>query len=140
MQVQIKRIDTTLPLPEYKTPGAVAFDLLTRESTEIPPRSIGRVPSNVVVAIPAGHMLLIKDRSSTAKKKGLFCTAGVIDQDYCGENDELIVQYYNFSDLPVMVERGERLAQAVIIKIERAEWHETDVMSSVSRGGFGTTS
>lgn len=139
MQVTIKRIDTGLPLPEYQTPGAVAFDLITRETTVIPARGIGRVPSNVVVKIPAGYMLMLKDRSSTSKKKGLFCTAGVIDQDYCGDTDELLVQYFNFTDTDVTVERGDRLAQAIFIKIEKAEWSETDTMTATSRGGFGTT-
>lgn len=139
MQVTIKRIDTSLPLPEYQTPGAVAFDLITRETTVIPARGIGRVPSNVVVKIPAGYMLMLKDRSSTSKKKGLFCTAGVIDQDYCGDTDELLVQYFNFTDTDVTVERGDRLAQAIFIKIEKAEWSETDTMTATSRGGFGTT-
>ncbi len=139
MNVTIKRIDTSLPLPEYQTPGAVAFDLITRETTVVPARGIGRVPSNVVVKIPTGYMLLLRDRSSTSKKKGLFCTAGVIDQDYCGENDELLVQYFNFTDADVIVERGERLAQAIFIKIEKAEWNEALTMTTPSRGGFGTT-
>lgn len=139
MHVTIKRVDPTLPLPEYHTPGAVAFDLLTRETVIIPAHGFGRVPSNVVVKIPDGYMLLIKDRSSTTKKKGLFCTAGVVDQDYCGDGDELIVQYVNFTDTAVTVERGERLAQGVFIKIERAEWNEVSTMPAANRGGFGTT-
>lgn len=139
MLVAIKRVDTSLPLPEYKTPGAVAFDLLARETTLIPARGVGRVPSNVIVKIPSGHMLFLRDRSSTSEKKGLFCTAGVIDQDYCGDNDELLVQYYNFLDHPVTVERGERLAQAVFIKIEKPELVEVASMNEPDRGGFGTT-
>lgn len=139
MQVTIKRVDSTLPLPEYHTPGAVAFDLITRETTVIPAQGIGRVPSNTIVQIPTGYMLLIRDRSSAAKKKSLFCTAGIIDQDYCGDADELLVQYYNFSTAPVTVERGERLAQGVFIKIDKAEWVEVASMSAPTRGGFGTT-
>src|SRR3990167_9976545 len=112
MKVKIKRVDKSLPLPKYKTPGAVAFDVLARETVEIEPNSIGRVPVNIVVEIPKGYMLLLKDRSSTAKKKGLICTVGFIDQDYCGENDEIMKQFYNFQKVPVTVERGERLGQA----------------------------
>ena len=89
MRVRIKRIDKKLPLPEYHTKGSVAFDLLSRETVEIPPQSIGRVPVNVIVEIPPGYMLLIKDRSSTARKKGLLCTIGFIDQDYCGKNIQM---------------------------------------------------
>lgn len=139
MQVLIKRVDPTIPLPEYQTNGAVAFDLVSREATTIPARGIGRVPSNAIVKIPEGYMLLLRDRSSTSKKKGLFCTAGVIDQDYCGDNDEILVQFFNFTDTPVVVERGERLAQGIFIKIDRAEWTEVATMPNPSRGGFGTT-
>ncbi len=139
MQVTIKRIDKTLPLPEYHTVGAVAFDILARETTVVDPQSIGRVPGNLVVKVPAGYMLLVKDRSSTARKKGLLCTVGFIDQDYCGDNDELLLQYYNFTQLPVTIERGERLAQAAFVAIEKAEWQEVDSMGGNDRGGFGST-
>lgn len=140
MKVMIKRIDKTLPLPEYHTPGAVAFDIVARVTTVIEPNSVGRVPGNIIVKIPPGYMLLAKDRSSTAKKKGLLCTVGFIDQDYCGENDELLLQFYNFLTVPVTVERGERLAQAAFVPIERAEWMEVDSMGSApDRGGFGST-
>ncbi len=139
MQVIIKRIDKALPLPEYHTPGAVAFDILARETTVIDAQSIGRVPGNLVVKVPEGYMLLVKDRSSTARKKGLLCTVGFIDQDYCGNNDELLLQYYNFTALPVTIERGERLAQAAFVAIEKAEWQEVETMGEKDRGGFGST-
>lgn len=139
MQVTIKRIDKALPLPEYHTSGAVAFDILARETTVIDPQSIGRVPGNLVVKVPEGYMLLVKDRSSTARKKGLLCTVGFIDQDYCGDNDELLIQYYNFTALPVTIERGERLAQAAFVAIEKAEWREVETMGEKDRGGFGST-
>ena len=139
MQVIIKRVDKSLPLPEYKTGGAVAFDLITRETTIIKSHEVGRIPSNVIVKIPVGFMLYIKDRSSTAMKKGLLITAGIIDQDYCGDNDELLTQFYNFSDHDVTIERGERVAQGIFVKIERGDWEEVESMDSASRGGFGTT-
>ena len=139
MNIKIKRIDKSLPLPKYETAGAVAFDFVTREKTVIKPRSVGRTPSNVIVAIPEGHLLFVKDRSSTASKKGLLITAGIIDQDYCGEDDEILVQFYNPSDKEVVIERGERVAQGIFIKISTAEWDEVEKMNSKSRGGFGTT-
>ena len=139
MKITIKRIDTTLPLPEYHTPGAVAFDLYARESVDIAPHTVARIPTNVIVAVPAGYMLYIKDRSSTIGKKGLLATAGFIDQDYCGESDEVLFQVYNISDNPVTVGRGERVGQGVFIKIEQAEWSEVSQMSDKSRGGFGST-
>jgi dUTP pyrophosphatase len=139
MRVKIKRLDKDLPLPEYKTMGAVAFDLVVRETTVIKSHEVGRIPSNIVVKIPEGYMLYIKDRSSTAMKKGLLITAGIIDQDYCGDNDELLVQFYNVSDHDVTIERGERVAQGIFVKIEKGDWEEVDSMNSESRGGFGTT-
>ncbi len=139
MQVKIKRIDTTLPLPEYQTPGAVAFDMLARETVTIEPHTIGRVPTNLVIQIPEGFMLMIKDRSSTAKKKGLLCTVGFIDQDYCGDSDEILMQYYNFLDVPVTIGREERLAQGAFVKIEKPTWEEVEHMGIQDRGGFGST-
>ncbi|MCX6807052.1 MAG: dUTP diphosphatase [Candidatus Berkelbacteria bacterium] len=139
MNVKIKRIDKTLPLPKYETKGAVAFDLVTRVTTKIPAHSIERIPSNVTIKIPNGYMLMLKDRSGTAKKKGLIITAGVIDQDFCGDNDEILAQYFNSTSKTVTVERGERLAQGIFIKIDQAQWQEIDKMEKKDRGGFGTT-
>ncbi|MBP9711846.1 MAG: dUTP diphosphatase [Candidatus Pacebacteria bacterium] len=139
MKVKIKRIDKSLPMPIYQTPGAVAFDLYSRIDVVIPPKTLERLPTNVIVATPKGYMLEIKDRSSTLKKKGLLVSTGFIDTDYCGETDEILLQVYNISDMEVKVEKGERLGQGAFIKVDIAEWEETDTMDSNSRGGFGTT-
>lgn len=140
MIVKIKRIDKSIPLPQYESKGAVAFDVLSREKIVIEPHEIGRVPVNVVIEIPKGYMLLLKDRSSTARKKGLLCTVGFIDQDYCGENDEIILQFYNFKAEPVVIEKAERLGQAAFVPIEIAQWKEVDTMEhNEDRGGFGST-
>ncbi len=140
MKVKIKRVDKSLPLPEYHTLGAVAFDVLARQEVTIEPKQIGRVPVNIVVEIPKGYMLLLKDRSSTAKKKGLLCTVGFIDQDFCGEEDEIQLQFYNFTDQPVIVEKAERLGQAAFVRIDTADWEEVDSMEhNQTRGGFGST-
>ncbi len=140
MIVKIKRIDKSIPLPQYESKGAVAFDVLSREKIVIEPHEIGRVPVNVVIEIPKGYMLLLKDRSSTARKKGLLCTVGFIDQDYCGENDEIILQFYNFKAEPVIIEKAERLGQAAFVPIEKAEWEEVESMEhNKDRGGFGST-
>lgn len=139
MQVLIKRVDKELELPEYKTNGAVAFDFVTRETTVIPATSVGRIPGNVVVKVPEGYMLFVRDRSSTIAKKGLLITAGVIDQDYCGEEDEILLQFLNPTSEAVTIERGERVAQGIFIKVEKGEWKEVQKMEEKSRGGFGTT-
>lgn len=139
MQVRIKRIDASLPLPKYETEGSVAFDFIARETTVINPRSVERIPSNVVVEVPKGYMLYVKDRSSTAKKKGLLITAGVVDQDFCGDNDEILMQFFNPTDLPITVERGERLAQGIFVAVGIGDWEEVESMGHKDRGGFGTT-
>jgi dUTP pyrophosphatase len=139
MKVRIKRIDKELPLPKYETSGAVAFDLSARIEVTIPPKSVERIPSNIVVEVPKGYVLFVKDRSSTAKRKNLIATAGVIDQDFCGDNDEILLQYYNFSDEPVIVEKGERIAQGMFLRVDMAEWDEVEEMGNKDRGSFGTT-
>jgi len=139
MKIKIKRIDKSLPLPQYETEGAVAFDFIARENTIIEPKGIGRVPTNIIVEVPKGYMLYIKDRSSTAKKKGILITAGVVDQDYCGDNDEILMQFYNPSDAQITVERGEKLAQGIFVAVGIGEWQEVDSMGNKDRGGFGTT-
>ncbi len=141
MQVRIKRIDPSLPLPQHESTGAVGFDLLTRETTTIEPGAIGLVPGNVIVEVPEGYALMIVPRSSLPRKKALVCphSIGVIDQDYHGPDDELLVQVQNISSEPVTVERGERIAQGVFVKVEQAQWIEESELASVSRGGFGST-
>ena len=141
MKVAIQRIDPTLPLPRYESAGAVGFDLITRETTTIAPWAIGLVPGNVIVRVPEGYALLIIPRSSLARRKALVCphSIGVIDQDYHGEKDELLVQVQNVSDAPVTVERGERIAQGIFVKVEQADWVEVETHGKETRGGFGST-
>jgi len=139
MRIKVKRIDKSLPLPAYQTEGAVAFDLYSRIDALIAPKTLERLPTNVIIATPKGYMLEIKDRSSTLKKKGLLVTTGYVDNDYCGETDEILLQVYNMTDSEVKVEKGERIGQGAFIKVEIGEWEETDTMDSSSRGGFGST-
>lgn len=141
MKVRIKRVDASLPLPVYETAGSVGFDIVCRTDTTVPPRSIGRVPGNAVVKVPEGYALVVALRSGTPAKKRLLCPhgIGVIDNDYCGPEDELMAQVYNFSDEPVEVRRGEKVAQGVFVKVEKAEWDEIESVGEKSRGGFGST-
>lgn len=141
MKVRIKKIEGDLELPKYHTPGSVGFDFIIRESVAIKPKEIVLLKTNVIIETPPGYMLAVVARSSTARKKGLIVPNGfgVIDQDYCGEEDEVLVQVYNFTDKEVMVEKGERIAQGVFVKVERAEWEQSNVLGEVSRGGIGST-
>ncbi|MCK5015994.1 MAG: dUTP diphosphatase [Candidatus Peribacteraceae bacterium] len=141
MQIEISRIDTSLPLPKYESKGAVGFDFVTRETTVIKPKEIGLVPGNVIVKVPKEHMLLISPRSSLPRKKGLVCphSIGIIDQDYHGEEDEILIQVQNITDSPVTVERGERIAQGIFVRVDQAQWKEVDGHGVETRGGFGST-
>lgn len=140
LKIAIKRVDKSLPLPLYATNGSVGFDLLCRESVEILPRQIELIPGNVIVRIPAGYFLLLTLRSSTPRRKGLLIPngVGIIDQDYCGEGDELKVQVLNFSEEAVQVNKGERIAQGLFIPVMRVEWEEIEEVGQ-GRGGFGST-
>jgi dUTP pyrophosphatase len=142
LSVRIARIDPTLPLPAYETAGAVGFDLLARVETTVEPQALARIPANVIVETPPGYMLLVAARSSLPGRKGLSVPhgIGVIDQDYSGAGDEILVQVYNFSDAPVTVARGERIAQGVFVRVDRARWEEADFADRPTRGGFGSTS
>jgi len=64
---------------------------------------------------------------------------GIGDWDFRGDNDEYLFPVYNFTDKEVTVEKGERIAQGIFIKINRAEWTEVEQMNNVDRGGFGST-
>jgi len=141
MKINIKLIDKSLPLPEYQTVGAVAFDLYSRIDMEIAPKSFGLVPLNIVVETPKGFVFMVAARSSTAKKKGLFManSVGIIDQDYCGEEDEVKFMAYNFTDDVVKIEKGERIAQGMFLPVEKAEFNVLEKMEEKSRGGFGST-
>ena len=140
MNIKIKRFDKSLPLPERKTVGAAAFDLAARETVTIPPGAVGYVPLNVAIETPPDHFLLVAARSSTHKKGIMMANGiGIIDPDYSGNEDEIKAAYYNFSATPVIIEKGERIAQGTFIKISHSEWDETDDMPNRTRGGFGTT-
>jgi len=141
MQVQIKRLDKEIPLPIYHTAGSVAFDLPARATIVINPKEMALVQTGLIVQTPPGYFLAIVARSSTPKKKGLSLanSIGVIDQDYCGPEDEVKILVYNFTNAPVTVERGERIAQGIFVKIDRAEFQEVEQIDSPTRGGFGST-
>jgi dUTP pyrophosphatase len=86
-------------------------------------------------------MLMVTLRSSTPRKRSLLIPhgVGVIDQDYCGEGDEVKIQVYNFTSKPVTVERGDRIAQGIFVRVDTAQWSEVDRIESKTRGGFGST-
>ena len=141
MEVKIKRVDKTLSLPLYETDGAVAFDYLARKNIKIKPGKIGLIPGNVIIKIPRGFMILIAPRSSMPRKTGLIFphSVGIVDRDYCGADDEHMIQVFNPTKKTIEIKRGERIAQGVFVRIEKAKWTEVKNISQKSRGGFGST-
>ena len=141
MRLKIKRLDAAVGLPQAATGRAAGFDLASAVDIEIPPRSIRLVGTGLVIAVPEGYFLGIFARSSTPLKRGLMVAngVGVIDADYCGPADEIKIQLLNFTDSPVHVKRGDRLAQGVVLPCPRVEWEEVDAIVVPSRGGFGST-
>jgi dUTP pyrophosphatase len=140
MELKIRRFDKTMPLPEYKTDGAVAMDLAARENTVIPPGGVVAVPCNVAIEFPPGYFVLMAGRSSLSKR-GLTMAngVGIIDQDYSGDNDEYKAILRNFTDAPVTVLKGDRIVQILVIACEKVTLREVETLGKPDRGGIGST-
>src|SRR5690349_17927547 len=125
-RARIRRLDPSVPLPEYQTPGAAGFDLAAGVDITIEPGCVALVPTGLVIEVPSGHFLGIFARSSTPLKRGLLVAngVGVVDPDYSGPNDEVMIQVLNFTGSPVTVTRGDRLAQGIILPSPRVTWNE----------------
>lgn len=140
MEVKISRIDTSLPLPEYKTEGAVAFDFYSRVDATLIPKEKKILPSNFVIEVPQGYALLVVARSGTPKKGIMLANGiGIIDWDYHGPRDEIGMWAWNMTDSIIEIKKGDRIAQGLIVPIERVEFNEVSQIKESSRGGFGTT-
>jgi len=140
MKLKIKRFDKSLPLPEYKTDKAAALDLYARVDTTIPPKEVGYVPLNIAIELPKEHWALVAARSSLHKKGLMMANSiGVGDEDFCGDNDEYKAILLNFTDQEVMVKKGERLAQLIVLPRERVEIEEVEKLGNKDRGGVGST-
>lgn len=139
--VDICRIHEDAIIPAYQTPGACAFDLHTIEPGVVQPGEMGKFRTGLIIKVPEGHTLFLSSRSSTPRKFGLMVphAIGIIDQDYCGPEDELLIVVYNFSDTPAEVAKGDRLVQGTILPIVRASFNEVTKMDGASRGGYGST-
>jgi dUTP pyrophosphatase len=133
-----------LPLPAYETEHAAGVDLRAALPDDVPmdiePGKWVMVPTGLKVAIPAGYEGQVRPRSGLAAKHGIGVLngPGTIDADYRGE---IKVILFNFSGEPFLIKRGDRIAQLVINKVERLEWHLVQELSNTSRGegGFGHT-
>jgi len=141
MRLKIKRLDATIPLPTYGTDEAAGFDLAAASDVTIGPGQIALVRTGLIIEVPTGHFLAIFARSSTPLKRGLAVAngVGVIDPDYSGPNDEVMIQVLNFTKADVVVRRGDRLAQAIVLSAPRVTWNEVEEIREATRGGFGAT-
>jgi dUTP pyrophosphatase len=141
MRLKIRRLDPTVALPAYGTDEAAGFDLAAAHDVRVAPGQIALVRTGLVIEVPTGHFLGIFARSSTPLKRGLMIAngVGVIDPDYSGPNDEVMVQVLNFTAADVVLTRGDRLAQAVVLPAPRVTWEEVSEIRQTTRGGFGAT-
>ena len=139
-RVLCKLFDTTLPFPERKTAGAAGFDLCARLTVTIAPHSVGYVPLNIALQLPQGHWALLAARSSLHKKGLLLANGiGVGDGDFCGDADEYVAPLLNFTATEVRVEKGERIAQLLIMRDSQPVLERVTTLTSANRGAFGTT-
>lgn len=138
----IKRI-REVQLPKYQTEGAAGFDLAAVNDTLILPGDIKYVPTGLVIQAPPGHFLMVAARSSLAKRHNLMMPngVGIVDEDYCGDLDELQVPLWNFGKDDAWLRAGDRIAQGVFVQITREPFTEVTDPDTIaaSRGGFGST-
>lgn len=131
-----------LPLPEYATAGAAGMDLLAAVEAPlvVAPGARALVPTGLLVAVPGGHELQIRPRSGLALRHGLVLpnSPGTIDEDYRGELQVIVM---NLGGAAFTVERGMRIAQAVLAPVTRAAFREVATLDGTERGagGFGST-
>ena len=130
-----------MSLPSYGTSEAAGFDLASAHDVVVQPRQIVLVRTGLVIEVPTGYFLAIFARSSTPLKRGLMVAngVGVIDPDYSGPNDEVMIQVMNVTESDVQIRRGDRLAQGIVLPAPRVAWEEVDEIRETTRGGFGAT-
>jgi dUTP diphosphatase len=142
LQIPVVRLDPDLPLPAYARPGDAGADLVAREPAMLR-RGGGRalVPTGIVLALPEGYAGFVQPRSGLALRHGVTClnTPGLIDSGY---RDELWVLLVNTDpDEDYRVERGDRIAQLVVQRVEHATFTPVAALDATDRGtgGFGHT-
>jgi dUTP pyrophosphatase len=129
-------------IPAYTTAGAAGLDIRANINEPLSLKSLERVlvPTGLFIEIPEGYEAQIRPRSGLASKQGITClnTPGTIDSDYRGEIKVILI---NLSAENQVINPGDRIAQMVINKIERAEWELVEELNETPRGegGFGHT-
>jgi len=141
--VQVKIINTSSnPLPQYATEGSSGMDIRAFLQTIITLKPLERtlLPTGLFIELPPGYEVQIRPRSGMAIKQGITClnSPGTIDSDYRGEIKIILI---NLSAEDQVIHTGDRIAQMIIQKVEKAEWMETEILNETARsgGGFGHT-
>jgi len=139
--LNIKRLDLDLPLPSYAYPGDAGLDLYSAEDVELAPLERRFVACGISIAIPQGYVGLVVPRSGLAYRSGLSManTPGIVDSQYRGEIKAVAVNLD--ADKPIIIKRGDRIAQLVILAYPQVSLIEVDDLDSTERGsgGFGSS-
>ena len=141
VQVLITRLDPDLPLPRYAKGGDAGADIVSRIDITLAPGERALVPTGIAIALPDGYVALVHPRSGLAIKHGVTMVnaPGTVDAGYRGELQIILINHDKSE--PVSFKRGDRIAQLVIQKVERAEFIEVQELPGSGRGtgGFGST-
>ena len=141
VQVLITRLDPDLPLPRYAKGGDAGADIVSRIDITLAPGERALVPTGIAIALPDGYVALVHPRSGLAIKHGVTMVnaPGTVDAGYRGELQIILINHDKSE--PVSFKRGDRIAQLVIQKVERAEFVEVHELPGSDRGtgGFGST-
>ena len=137
----LSRLDAGLPMPSYAHPGDAGADLVSAVDLTLGPGERALVPTGIALALPQGFVALVHPRSGLAAKHGISIvnTPGTIDAGYRGEIKVLLINHDR--EAAVDVRRGDRIAQLVIQRFERARFVEVDTLPDSARGagGYGST-
>lgn len=141
VRVEVRLLDPGLPLPSYAHAGDAGADLCAAAAVELAPGARALVPTGVAVALPPGYVGLVHPRSGLAARLGVTVlnAPGTVDSGYRGE---IMVNLVNHDpERPATIERGDRIAQLVVQRVERAEFHRVAELPGTSRGagGHGST-
>lgn len=141
LDIALLRLDRELPAPAYANPGDAGADLMTTVDVELAPGERALVPTGVAIALPEGYVALVHPRSGLAARHGVSIvnTPGTVDAGYRGEVKVLLVNLDPRE--PVSLRRGDRVAQLVVQRVERARFVEVEVLPASPRGagGYGST-
>jgi dUTP pyrophosphatase len=141
VDVLLRRLDPSVPVPAYAHPGDAGLDLITTESAELPPGERAVLPTGISLALPDGYAAFVHPRSGLAARLGVTIVnaPGTVDAGYRGEIKVTLLN----TDIrsTVRLQRGDRIAQLVIQRVERAVFHEVETLPGSARGdgGFGST-